>query len=151
MVGTARPFQLNGMCKKKIDHRFAAAYMTRVKISVRAGDNTNTRGCGSGEATAPTPGQAHNGRLKLQRQMRLSEHSRHSAILLDCRFTKVNPPQKMPKASGESISAISMPEIVKKIRGDEKLASSRPQVSQDGAATEKVYSLGKAVSLRTEI
>ncbi len=35
IVGTARPFQLNVYGKKQIDHRFAAAYMTRVKISVR--------------------------------------------------------------------------------------------------------------------
>jgi hypothetical protein len=43
-----------------VDGGFAAAYLMRVKIRVRAGDGTLVReGLGSGEAIAPTPGQAH--------------------------------------------------------------------------------------------
>ena len=39
---------------------YAAAYLTRVRITVRAGERTIQReGLGSGEATALTPGQAH--------------------------------------------------------------------------------------------
>ena len=46
--------------QKQIDYRYAAAYLTRVKISVRAGDRIIQReGLGSGEAVAQTAGQAH--------------------------------------------------------------------------------------------
>ena len=46
--------------QKQIDYRYAAAYLTRVKISVRAGDRIIQReGLGSGEAIAQTAGQAH--------------------------------------------------------------------------------------------
>jgi DNA recombination protein Rad52 len=45
---------------KQLGSRFAAAYVVRVKITVRAGDAHITReGSGAGEATAITPGQAH--------------------------------------------------------------------------------------------
>ena len=44
---------------------FAAAYTAKVRIAVRAGSLTITReGCGSGEAKAPTPGEAHELALK---------------------------------------------------------------------------------------
>ena len=46
-------------------HHFAAAYTAKVRIAVRAGSLTITReGCGSGEAKAPTPGEAHELALK---------------------------------------------------------------------------------------
>ena len=46
--------------QKQIDYRYAAAYVTRVKITVRAGDQVIQReGLGSGEALAGTAGQAH--------------------------------------------------------------------------------------------
>jgi len=46
--------------QKQIDYRYAAAYLTRVRITVRAGDRIIQReGLGSGEAVAPTAGQAH--------------------------------------------------------------------------------------------
>ncbi len=46
--------------QKQIDYRYGAAYLTRVKISVRAGDRIIQReGLGSGEAVAQTAGQAH--------------------------------------------------------------------------------------------
>ena len=46
--------------QKQIDYGFAAAYLTRVKITVRAGEKIIQReGLGSGEAVAPTAGQAH--------------------------------------------------------------------------------------------
>jgi hypothetical protein len=46
--------------QKQIDYRYAAAYLTRVKITVRAGDQVIQReGIGSGEALAVTAGQAH--------------------------------------------------------------------------------------------
>ena len=46
--------------QKQIDYRYAAAYVTRVKITVRAGDQIIQReGLGSGEALAGTAGQAH--------------------------------------------------------------------------------------------
>ena len=46
--------------QKQIDYRYAAAYLTRVKITVRAGDKViNREGIGSGEALAGTAGQAH--------------------------------------------------------------------------------------------
>src|SRR5829696_2627196 len=45
---------------KQLGSRFAAAYINRVRITVRAGDANITReGSGAGEATAATPGQAH--------------------------------------------------------------------------------------------
>jgi DNA recombination protein Rad52 len=45
---------------KQLGSRFAAAYVIRVKISVRAGETTITReGSGAGEATAATSGEAH--------------------------------------------------------------------------------------------
>jgi Rad52/22 family double-strand break repair protein len=44
---------------------YAAAYMAKVRIAVRAGTITITReGCGSGEARARTPGEAHELALK---------------------------------------------------------------------------------------
>jgi DNA recombination protein Rad52 len=44
---------------------YAAAYIAKVRVSVRAGDITIVReGSGSGEAKAPTPGQAHELALK---------------------------------------------------------------------------------------
>ena len=47
------------------NHHFAAAYTAKVRIAVRAGSLTITReGCGSGEAKAPTPGEAHELALK---------------------------------------------------------------------------------------
>ena len=46
--------------QKQIDYRYAAAYLTRVKITVRAGEQVIQReGLGSGEALAGTAGQAH--------------------------------------------------------------------------------------------
>ena len=46
--------------QKQIDYRYAAAYLTRVKITVRAGEQIIQReGLGSGEALAGTAGQAH--------------------------------------------------------------------------------------------
>ena len=46
--------------QKQIDYRYAAAYLTRVRITVRAGDQVIQReGMGSGEALAGTAGQAH--------------------------------------------------------------------------------------------
>ena len=47
------------------NHHFAAAYTAKVRIAVRAGSLTITReGCGSGEAKAPSPGEAHELALK---------------------------------------------------------------------------------------
>ena len=44
---------------------YAAAYIAKVRIAVRAGAITITReGCGSGNAKAPTPGEAHELALK---------------------------------------------------------------------------------------
>jgi hypothetical protein len=46
--------------QKQIDSRFAAAYLVKVRISVRAGEAVIVReGQGSAEAIAATPGQAH--------------------------------------------------------------------------------------------
>ena len=46
--------------QKQIDHRFGAAYLTRVRISVRAGDTIVFReGLGSGESISASSGQAH--------------------------------------------------------------------------------------------
>jgi DNA recombination protein Rad52 len=46
--------------QKQIDYRFTAAYLTRVRITVRAGDRIiHIEGIGSGEAVAATAGQAH--------------------------------------------------------------------------------------------
>ena len=45
---------------KQTGLRFAAAYVTRVRITVRAGEERIVReGCGAGEANATSPGQAH--------------------------------------------------------------------------------------------
>ncbi len=45
---------------KQIGTRFAAAYVTRVRITVRAGEERIVReGCGAGESNAASPGQAH--------------------------------------------------------------------------------------------
>src|SRR5687768_13166388 len=50
---------------KQMGSRFAAAYVIRMKIIVRAGDIRIVReGSGAGEATAVTPGQAHEFALK---------------------------------------------------------------------------------------
>ena len=47
------------------NHHYAAAYIAKVRIAVRAGAITITReGCGSGNAKAPTPGEAHELALK---------------------------------------------------------------------------------------
>jgi DNA recombination protein Rad52 len=46
--------------QKQIDYRYGAAYLTRVRITVRAGERIIQReGLGSGEAIAATAGQAH--------------------------------------------------------------------------------------------
>jgi len=45
---------------KQTGLRFAAAYVTRVRITVRAGEERIVReGCGAGESNAASPGQAH--------------------------------------------------------------------------------------------
>ncbi len=45
---------------RSVEGHSAAAYVVRVRITVRAGDTQILReGCGSAEAFAPTPGQAH--------------------------------------------------------------------------------------------
>jgi DNA recombination protein Rad52 len=47
------------------NHHYAAAYIAKVRIAVRAGSLTITReGCGSGEAKASSPGEAHELALK---------------------------------------------------------------------------------------
>ena len=47
------------------NHHYAAAYIAKVRIAVRAGSIVITReGCGSGNAKAPTPGEAHELALK---------------------------------------------------------------------------------------
>jgi len=46
--------------QKQIDQRYGTFYLTRIRITVRAGDKVIQReGLGSGEAYASTPGQAH--------------------------------------------------------------------------------------------
>lgn len=46
--------------RNPVDGQFAAAYLTRVRLRVRAGDKVIVReGLGAGEAIASTPGQAH--------------------------------------------------------------------------------------------
>ena len=46
--------------RSPVGERFGAAYLTRVRISVRAGERVIVReGLGAGEAVAATPGQAH--------------------------------------------------------------------------------------------
>jgi hypothetical protein len=46
--------------RTQVEHGFAAAYLTRVRVRVRAGDQVVVReGLGSGKAIAATPGQAH--------------------------------------------------------------------------------------------
>ncbi len=46
--------------RSPVGERFGAAYLTRVRITVRAGERTIVReGLGAGEAVAATPGQAH--------------------------------------------------------------------------------------------
>lgn len=51
--------------RKPVDDQFGAAYITRVRISVRAGEATIVReGLGAAEAIAPTPGQAHEKAIK---------------------------------------------------------------------------------------
>lgn len=46
--------------RTQVDQQFAAAYLTRVRVRVRAGEAAILReGIGSREAIAPTPGQAH--------------------------------------------------------------------------------------------
>ena len=46
--------------RNPVDNQFAAAYLTRVRLRVRAGDKVIVReGLGAGEAIASTPGQAH--------------------------------------------------------------------------------------------
>jgi hypothetical protein len=46
--------------RSPVGERFGAAYLTRVRISVRAGERVIVReGLGAGEAVASTPGQAH--------------------------------------------------------------------------------------------
>ena len=46
--------------RTQVEDRYAAAYLTRVRVRVRAGEQTIVReGLGSGEAIAMTPGQAH--------------------------------------------------------------------------------------------
>src|SRR5262249_13078710 len=45
---------------KPLGAKYAAAYLTRIRISVRAGDQVVVReGSGAGEATAASPGLAH--------------------------------------------------------------------------------------------
>ena len=45
---------------KQTGLRFSAAYVTRVRITVRAGEERIVReGCGAGESNAASPGQAH--------------------------------------------------------------------------------------------
>ena len=45
---------------KQTGLRFSAAYVTRVRITVRAGEERIVReGCGAGESNASSPGQAH--------------------------------------------------------------------------------------------
>ena len=45
---------------KQVNGRFCAAYVTRIRIRVRAGDAVITReGSGAGESSAASPGQAH--------------------------------------------------------------------------------------------
>ena len=50
----------NCVYTKQIGNRYWAAYVTRVRIIVRAGDERIVReGCGAGESNAASPGQAH--------------------------------------------------------------------------------------------
>ena len=47
------------------NHQYGAAYIVKVRVAVRAGAIVITReGCGSGNAKAPTPGEAHELALK---------------------------------------------------------------------------------------
>ncbi len=60
MAGTGRasPAPASGPSRRAL--RFAAAYVTRVRITVRAGEERIVReGCGAGESNAASPGQAH--------------------------------------------------------------------------------------------
>ena len=51
--------------RKPVDAQFGAAYVTRVRITVRTGSDTFVReGVGAAEAIAPTPGQAHEKAIK---------------------------------------------------------------------------------------
>ena len=69
----------------------AAAYTAKVRIAVRAGAITIIReGCGSGEARALTPGEAHELALKAAKTDATKRALQPSAILLGSRYTIVN-------------------------------------------------------------
>ena len=69
------------------NHHYAAAYIAKVRIAVRAGlDHHHREGCGSGNARALTPGEAHE-LSKPPKQTQPSERWRLSAIRLGLRST----------------------------------------------------------------
>ena len=73
------------------NHHYAAAYIAKVRIAVRAGSLTITReGCGSGEAKAPHQGKRMNSRSKLRKPMLPNERSQPLAIPSALRSTIVN-------------------------------------------------------------
>jgi Rad52/22 family double-strand break repair protein len=70
---------------------YGAAYTAKVRVSVRAGDIIIVReGSGTGEGTAPTPGQAHELALKVPRLTPPSERSPPLATLSVLPFMTAN-------------------------------------------------------------
>ena len=73
------------------NHHYAAAYIAKVRIAVRAGSITITReGCGSGKPRPQRQEKPMSSRLRPPRLMRPSERSRLSAIPSGLRFTTAN-------------------------------------------------------------
>ena len=115
--------------QKQIDYRYAAAYLTRVKITVRAGDQVIQReGLGSGEALAETAGQAHERASKAaetdatKRALSTFGNSFGLSLYRD----KTEAPQ--PKKARGSLAKTSAPMKVGDIGVDEAM----PAASEDG-------------------
>src|SRR6476646_2564174 len=103
-----------------------AAYTAKVRVSVRAGDNTILReGSGSGEARAPTPGQAHELALKgaetdATKRALATFGNPFGLALYDREQTGVR------KSRGKRMQAVSSPWILRSSSGMEQASCDKP-------------------------
>ena len=124
--------------QKQIDYRYAAAYLTRVRITVRAGDQVIQReGMGSGEALAGTAGQAHERASKAAEtdatKRALSTFGNSFGLSLYKDKTETPQPKKAAAraakaAPSDQEQSIDQDEIIRPASEDEAAVAERPRI-----------------------
>ena len=116
---------------KQLVNRFTAAYVARVRITVRAGETPIIReGSGAGEATVNTPGEAHALAAKAAEtdatKRALSTFGNAFGLSL-YKGSQEPSPSQPNRTNGSSATPVPIAHILKAIAGELRFRAGRPQ------------------------